>query len=448
MVLDDYQSLSHEIDSGSKIVSQLSTKGPEVGPYEFCCHIDAMLDAGQHAINTKKFNTMTASLLTDTYDNVLVKDVNTVVFTTLENAGATSDCIGDESRAFLGLSICNKTSQQHLIMGINLGDCRSQHMTISTGSTQCVPAPLFDIDNDNYDETQSSQTSALTVAAIYSDVVLVFRLQTQFLPLNSLIYIAYITSSVNNIIVIDTVSVWVSIGCVSTLRLLRRHRHLSSCNFDFNPTISVGGMPYGEDIHLETEPMDYVGYADTIMIGKCHTEDSFMEVTVHEECYGYHLMLRNINFSDMNYHDCSCVRILDNDKLLLTAYCNSRKCDEKKSDKHSGKYDETITVGPDIGPGISSELYDKHSDEIGPADCSMNDVHVYCTNELRIMYQKHDTLSTENGNKQTRVKNGNFINMSDAAVRDVFGICPDEIGPAAYSAVDPQISEIGLSIDT
>ena len=117
----------------------------------------------------------------------------------------------------------------------------------------------------------------------------------------------------------------------------------------------------------------------------------------------------------------------------------------------SGKYDDNDAVGPDIGPGMSSELYDELGillDKIDLAACSANEMHVYCTNELRIMYQKHDTLSTENGNKQTRVKNGNFINMSDAAVRDVFGICSDEIGPAAYSAVDPQISEIGLSIDT
>jgi hypothetical protein len=63
------------------------------------------------------------------------------------------------------------------------------------------------------------------------------------------------------------------------------------------------------------------------------------------------------------------------------------------------------------------------------------------------MYQKHDTLSTENGNKQTCVENGNFVNMSDVVVRDVFGICSNKIGPAAYLAVDQQISEIGPSID-
>jgi hypothetical protein len=228
---------------------------------------------------------------------------------------------------------------------------------------------------------------------------------SQFLPLNSLICIAYITSSVNNIIDIGTVSIWVTIGYVSTLRLLRRHRHLSSCNFDFDPTISVGGMPYmyGEDMHLETEPMDYVGYADTIMNGKCHTGDSLMVVAVHVEFYGYQLMLR---FYDLNYHDYNGIRILDNDKLLLSAYYNSNKCVGKKYDKQSGKYDGNDAVGPDIGPGISSELYDGLgilSDEIGQTAGSANDVHVYCMSEICNMNQNHYTLSTRHGNKQTHV---------------------------------------------
>ena len=64
----------------------------------------------------------------------------------------------------------------------------------------------------------------------------------------------------------------------------------------------------------------------------------------------------------------------------------------------SGKYDDNDAVGPDIGPGMSSELYD----ELGILlDNSANEIHVYSTNEISTMHQKHNTLTTENGNKLT-----------------------------------------------
>jgi hypothetical protein len=77
------------------------------------------------------------------------------------------------------------------------------------------------------------------------------------------------------------------------------------------------------------------------------------------------------------------------------------------------------------GPEISLELYDELgilSYEIGPAACSANDVHVYCTKKIYIMNQSHNTLSTENGSKKSRVENRNFVNMSGTAVHDAFGI--------------------------
>jgi hypothetical protein len=74
MLINDYQCSSNETDSDSKIGSQLSTRDPEVGPYEFYCHLDAMLDISQKAIDQKKFNTMATSVLIDKYDNVTFND--------------------------------------------------------------------------------------------------------------------------------------------------------------------------------------------------------------------------------------------------------------------------------------------------------------------------------------------------------------------------------------
>jgi len=74
MLINDYQCSSNETDSDSKIGSQLSTRDPEVGPYEFYCHLDAMLDISQKAIDQKKFNTMATSVLIDKYENVTFND--------------------------------------------------------------------------------------------------------------------------------------------------------------------------------------------------------------------------------------------------------------------------------------------------------------------------------------------------------------------------------------
>ena len=162
MLINGYQFSSNETDSDSKIGSQLSTKGPDVSPYEFDCYLHAMLDIGQNAVDQKKFNTKA----TDTRYNSNSSDetkcfdddditcseshqpqtrVNTLVPAELEHAGANPDYISSVSKAFL-----------HLMTAINLGDgYSSRHITISTGSRQCVRAPLCAIDNEKYDETNS-----------------------------------------------------------------------------------------------------------------------------------------------------------------------------------------------------------------------------------------------------------------------------------------------------
>jgi hypothetical protein len=60
----------------SIVSSQLTTKGPEVGPYEFYRPVDAVLDFNQKAIDQTKYNAMATSLSTGKYENVSFDDVD------------------------------------------------------------------------------------------------------------------------------------------------------------------------------------------------------------------------------------------------------------------------------------------------------------------------------------------------------------------------------------
>jgi hypothetical protein len=118
-------------------------------------------------------------------DTVASKSVHT---------GKAHGCIDDVSRSILGLSLYNATSKQMLMTNINLADGFSgQNMTQSAGySEECVPTPLIDIYNETYDAMTSDQTSAMTFTTIHSDMVMSFRLHTQFLTLDSSICIGCI----------------------------------------------------------------------------------------------------------------------------------------------------------------------------------------------------------------------------------------------------------------
>jgi hypothetical protein len=167
-------------------------------------------------------------------DTVASKSVHT---------GKAHDCIDDVSKSILGLSLYNATSKQLLLTNINLGDGFSgQNITQSAGySEECIPTPLIGICNETYDAMTSDQTSAILFTTIHSDMVLLFRLHTQFSTFDSSICIGCMCSSISNVNDVCAISIWVIDRCVSTFRLCRLPHHLSNYHFDFSPAISVGG---------------------------------------------------------------------------------------------------------------------------------------------------------------------------------------------------------------
>jgi hypothetical protein len=123
----------------------------------------------------------------------------------------------------------------------------------------------------------------MTFTTIHSDMVMSFRLHTQFLTLDSSICIGCICSSISNVNDVCTISIWVIDRCVSTFRLCRRPHHLSSYHFDFNPAISVGGIHYGDDTQYtfseKTTAHDKQHIDNTVM--DIHSAISHLDTTVY-----------------------------------------------------------------------------------------------------------------------------------------------------------------------
>jgi hypothetical protein len=179
-------------------------------------------------------------VLRDNFAALHFVNVDTVASNTV-HASTAHACVGDVSRAILGVFLHIATFKQLLLMNIKLGDDFSdRNISQSAGSSDAACYAMA-----------SDQTSTVAFATVNSHMVLLFQLRTQFLSFNSSVSIDYICSPMSKVTDVWTLSVWGLVRYVSTFRLCHRVHHLSGCNFDFNPTISVGGIRYGGDMQYK-----------------------------------------------------------------------------------------------------------------------------------------------------------------------------------------------------